>query len=71
MTGDNIMVELDGKTYRVRYSVQKGSKEGGLSPDIPDYIDHMQVWRVEEVPVDDEETVNRICDYITENYLRG
>lgn len=57
-------IKMGGDNYVVRYHIQKGSKEGGLSPDIPDHIDDMEVWREELVKVIDEETVNKIYEIL-------
>jgi hypothetical protein len=81
MTG-NVVIELDGKTYRVEFSVvraARSARENGqpMWPDEPDHIDDLQVWglrearEVVEVPVEDEKTVNRIYEFITREYLEG
>jgi len=59
-------IEIDGREYHVRYHIQKGSKEGGLSPDIPDHIDDLEVYFMEKIRVTNQKIINKIYDQLSE-----
>ena len=59
-------IEIDGREYHVRYHIQKGSKEGGLSPDIPDHIDDLEVWKTEKIRVTNQKIINKAYEILSE-----
>ena len=58
-------ITIDGREYQVKYHIQKGSKEGGLSPDIPDHIDDLEVWKTEKIRVTNQKIINKAYEQLT------
>jgi len=58
-------IEIDGREYQVRYHIQKGSKESGLSPDIPDHIDDLEVFVIKKIRVTNQKIINKAYEILS------